>query len=381
MLKLEKRGKKGIFWVTGTLNGERYRESTRTNSRTHAQSILAKRQDQILDRAVFGEKKTTTFAECAALYMEQGGERKFLAPLIKRFDGMRMSEVTQAVVSRAAQELYPNQGLASRVRTVFTPLNAVVRSAHRAGMCELVIFEKPKFKTKPVKYADDRWFEIVLPYCGLRLAAIILFITLTGARVQEACDLLWREVDLDRREAILQITKGGGSRRVLLAPVLIQALTRLADEYGCQAGGRVFGYAARWSVNQAIERACDRANLAAGAIAWEKRISPKTGKTEKVRVILKPLAVEYLSSHKVGRHAFAARLLREGHSLKLVQEAGGWKVARMVTDHYGHLEPSQIDDAVRQSGSGLRMSDTPFRQKGSPKLPPPTHQGEEPQNG
>ena len=85
----------------------------------------------------------------------------------------------------------------------------------------------------------------------------------------------------------------------------------------------VFGYAGRWSVNQAIERACQRAG------------------------------VPYLSSHKVGRHAFAARLLRAGHSLKLVQEAGGWRVARMVSDHYGHLERSQISAAIKASGTNL----------------------------
>ena len=377
MLKLEKRGKKGIFWITGTLNGERYRESTRTNSRTHAQSILAKRQDDILDSAVFGEKKTTTFAECAQLYMEQGGERKFLAPLIKRFDGMRMSEITQAVVSRTAQELYPNQGAASRVRTVFTPLNAVLRTAHRAGMCELVMFEKPKLKKTNVRYADDRWFELVLPYCNLRLASVILFMTLTGARVQEACDLYWRDVDWAHCEAPLQTTKTGVPRKLPLAPVLMQALTRLAADSGGHPNDRVFGYTARWSVNQAIERACDRANLAAGAIRLEK----VPGKTERKRVILGSLAVEYYTSHRVGRHAFAARLLREGHSLKLVQEAGGWKVARMVTDHYGHMERSQIDDAVRQSGSGLKMAETPFTQKGSAKLLPPAQQGEDGQNG
>jgi hypothetical protein len=36
----------------------------------------------------------------------------------------------------------------------------------------------------------------------------------------------------------------------------------------------------------------------------------------------------------------ASGFRRQGHSLRLVQQAGGWKVARMVTDHYGDLERS-----------------------------------------
>ena len=55
---------------------------------------------------------------------------------------------------------------------------------------------------------------------------------------------------------------------------------------------QVFGYAARWSVNQAIERVCKRTKL------------------------------KYYSSYKLGRHIFVARLLESGGSLKEAQAAG-----------------------------------------------------------
>jgi integrase len=143
----------------------------------------------------------------------------------------------------------------------------------------------------------------------------VLFLTLTGARVQEACDLRHPDVSLARAEVILRHTKNGSSRRVKLAPVLMQALEMLLAEDGAPED-RVLGYGSRWSVNTAIRRACARAKI------------------------------PYLSSHIVGRHAFAARLLGEGHSLRLVQEAGAWRTARMVSDHYGHLERSHVDNAV-----------------------------------
>jgi integrase len=327
MLTLHKRGKKGLWQIKGTINGERYRESTGTTSRTHAQAILAKRQSQILDRTVFGEERTSILAEAMELYIKQGGEKRFLEPLLQRWGELRIADISQAEVTRGAHELYPGRTAAWHVRAVYTPLNAIIRQAHRAGMCELRVFEKPKVKTVPVQYADDRWFEVALPHCRLRLASIMLFMTLTAARVQEACDLVWRDVDLLRREAQLRKTKNNTARRVVLPPVVLQALRLLADEYGQKADERVFGYASRWSVNQAIARACKRAGL------------------------------PYLSSHKVGRHAFAARLLRQGHSIKLVQEAGGWKVARMVTDHYGHLEASQVDDALSRSGDVFQIAD------------------------
>lgn len=321
MLELHRRkgAKKGVWQIRGTINGDRVRESTGTDSRTHAEAILSKRQTELLDRAVWGEARTSTFAEAVVYYLEKGGEARFLEPLVKRWGDRRIAELSESEISRATHELYPARTAAWHVRAVYTPLNAVIRRAHRAGMCELRAFDKPTVKTKPVTYARDDWFELVLPHCSFRLASIILFLTLTGARVQEACDLTSSDVDLARAEATLRHTKNGTARVVKLAPILLEALETLMASSSSRE--RLFGYAARWSVNQAIERACARAEA------------------------------PYLSSHKIGRHAFAARLLREGHSLRMVQEAGGWKVARMVSDHYGHLERSQVDAAVSGVGT------------------------------
>jgi integrase len=145
--------------------------------------------------------------------------------------------------------------------------------------------------------------------------------------VTEACTLVWDDVDLESAQALLRETKNGTSRVADFAAPVTTALHEIRPSMPAVAA-RVFGYAARWSVNQAIERACARAQA------------------------------PYMSSHRIGRHAFAARLLRDGHSLKLVQEAGGWKAARMVSDHYGHLERSQISAVIKNSGTNLTQRPT-----------------------
>lgn len=329
MLSLTKRKdakKKGIWQIVGTVGGVPYRKSTGTSSKPHAEAILANLQAQAIERQVWGEKRTCLFAEAATYYMQQGGEARFLTKLIERFGSMRVNDITSRMVADAADEIYPGTSVAYRVRVVYTPMNAIIRKAFKGGLCDMVAIEKPRIKDKPVEYAGDEWFKRVLRHCNVRLMAIILFMTLTGARVQEACNLTWRHVRLERAEAELRKTKAGNARIVKLPPVLIHALRLVADALLTKlpAGEgledhldrRVFGYSQRFSVNQAIERACARAKA------------------------------PYMSSHKIGRHAFAARLLREGHSLKLVQEAGGWAVARMVTEHYGHMEQKMIDRAV-----------------------------------
>jgi integrase len=77
---------------------------------------------------------------------------------------------------------------------------------------------------------------------------------------------------------------------VVLPGLVYEALARLKGRHG-----PLFGFKQRHSLNQAIARACRRA-------------------------MLPPM-----SSHKIWRHAFAARLLSQGSTLKNVKEAGGWK--------------------------------------------------------
>ena len=92
--------------------------------------------------------------------------------------------------------------------------------------------------------------------------------------------------------------------------------TLLAADGETEPDKGVFGCANRWSVNQAIERVCDGAKI------------------------------KYYSSHKLGRHAFVARLLDSGGSLKEAQEAGGWASIQIVADTYGHLEEQAVYQTV-----------------------------------
>lgn len=54
----------------------------------------------------------------------------------------------------------------------------------------------------------------------------------------------------------------------------------------------------------------------------------------------------YLSTHQVGRHTFAARLLNAGFDIKTVKEAGRWKKLAIVDETYGHLEQRAAHDAM-----------------------------------
>lgn len=322
MLKLWRRpdAVKGTWRIRGSLGGRRHDESTGTDSRTHAEAILARRQKEILDAHTFGPERTTSFGEAVELYVRSGGEVRFLEPLVRAFGPRRMADITQADVMRFITERYPKTGSQGINRQVYTPLIAIYRIANKAGMGPLPTFIRPKLERgSAVRFATDDDLRRILPYCSARLVGAIMTMSLGGARASEACRLEDPDIDWARGDVTLRETKNGSPRVICAGSPLMASLYPLRG-----ATGPLFGFASRYSLNQALGRSCDRAGL-----------QPP------------------FSTHEVGRHAFAARHLREGRTLLEVQKLGGWKSYRMVAEVYGHLERSSLDDAMRTTGANL----------------------------
>jgi integrase len=337
MLKLVKRV--DTWWISGTIGGVRVRESTGTHSRRHAEAVLTKRQQEILDRHVFGEQVTATWAEAVNLYLDLGGEARYLEPLTERWGLLRLAAITPLELARVARDVYPGAAASTLDRQLYTPAIAVLNAAAEAGLCPVPKFRRPKVKRELVEAPDDGWIVALLQSVQLpgvwrpnspaairraaacrRVTALVLLMTLTGARISEAVNLKRRHVNLDTADALLASTKNGDPRRFDLAHDLVAALRALPDDGPDSA---VLGYASRWTAAQAIERAAIAAKL------------------------------PHYSPHQIGRHAFAQRMLADGHTLKAVQEAGGWKDIAIVARHYGHLERSAVAEAMRSSGTKL----------------------------
>lgn len=350
-LKLEKEGK--IWYVRGSLNGRRVRESTRTHRRDLAEAHLRKIQKDIEDR-VYHSKKT--LSEAIAIYVEKGGEKRYLHLIHERFGKDALSDITPEAVSRFALETFGHMKASSIRRQYYTPLNAVMKAAHQAGMCPLVRFKPPKVERVMRSYATAEWLRTFHSYAWPQISIFVLFTSSTAARVTEACNLTLRDIDFERGYVILRMTKNGSGRSISVPKNLLGYILQWVDmenarRRGMKKGAKaeiamdepVFCYSSRWSVNQAIERVCDRVNIAMGALVMEG--NKKVWLTEPM--------FPYHSSHNVGRHAFAARLLAEGRSLKFVAEAGGWKSIQIVSENYGHLERSAVDDRLRESTAAM----------------------------
>lgn len=248
-----------------------------------------------------------TFSEAAESYIQHGGEARYLPRLIEEVGHRPVAAMTPLEVRTTAVALYPDASPATRNRQAITPARAVLYHAHELGWrtpARIRLFPAPK--TRQTIPAGRRWLETFVDRCDQdalpHLAACVLFMNLTGARVSEAVNLMGDQVDLRQRTALLLRTKTDLNSLRYLPDQLVERLRDLDP----RPGERVFRYTSRFSINERIGAVCDRAGLA------------------------------YKSSHTVGRHAFATNALNAGVSVRVAMDAGGWKSSSIFLETYAH---------------------------------------------
>jgi integrase len=317
--------KRGRFWfargtvpslqASGKIVNVRVERSLRAESRKDA---IAKAAD--IDRYYWElayrpkPKCGPTFAEAAKTYiLTKGRSDRFLTKLIEHFKDTPIDQIDQRAATDASSKLYPGWKASSLSRAVYTPLCAIgVRGLKR-----------PSCATAPLGIPDERWFDSVIRHAPPKLAALIIFLTLTGRRVGEALALTEKDIDENGCAHICR-TKTGTAVLVRV-PDLCRAMLADADTYYSRRGvgqpsKRLFGYASLQSASVALRRTCERAG------------------------------VPYYSFLKVGRHSFATRGLKAGKSIKWLQIAGGWKSHKSL-DRYLHLEQSEVARDVEELGA------------------------------
>lgn len=248
-----------------------------------------------------------SFSLAADSYIQHGGEARFLPRLIERFGPDPVASITPVAVHQAAFDLYPDASNGTRNRQVITPARAVLYHAHEMGWrmpARIRLLKAPK--TSTVVPANRRWMERFLDRAdadNLRhLAACVLFMNQTGARISEAVALEGQHVDLVRRTAMLAKTKTETNSLRWMPDLLLERIREL----GPAPGQRVFRYTSRFSVNERIAAVCHRAGL------------------------------PYKSSHVAGRHAFATNALNAGVGVRAAMDAGGWKSSVIFLETYAH---------------------------------------------
>jgi integrase len=256
--------------------------------------------------------------------------KKYLIPIIERVGHKTLAEITQRVVDKLQEHIYPGCSAATIDRQLYTPIIAVMRHAkHRyqlkrpAGADSLPQLDVP----------TNDWYPAVLRAANPYLRAFIITERLTGRRPDE---LLNRQRnDFNDEMGTLAVWDGKGKQHIVLtlpepALIAIRALPdlRMAKKGATKPGERLthakrhflFGTNHKSTMREWLVDACNEAG------------------------------VRYHMAKEAGRHAFVTKNLEEGKSLKWVMEAGRWKTLKIVAEKYGHLERQEVDRQAREAG-------------------------------
>lgn len=361
-LKRFRRGK--TWYVRGTVAGSYCYETTGTADPKKAEAYRAKREAELWERRVYGDRAVVTFNEAAVSYLQarqpSDAEKLYIRRLTDHFGTTKLAKIDQAALDRAyAEILKPDAAPATKARGVLSPLCAILNHAARRGWCGKPAFEHPQLPT-----GKTRWLS-PLEYLQLEEAAsehirpLLRFIACTGARVAEAIELEWTAVDLPESKAVFWITKNTRPRAAALPPAAVVSLAKMETKEG-----RVFRrpdgepYADRkretgGQIRKSFETACIRAGFV--DVVLDDRGEPVLDEKEI------PVVTPNLTPHDL-RHSWATWFYCLTRDPFLLRDEGGWQTVRMV-ERYAHLMRSDLaaDVAAVWGASHPRIGALPVR--------------------
>ena len=301
-LRLRKHGE--IWHYTGTVAGRRLRGSTKTSQRKEAERVA----NEVESRELQGRRdpgSVLTFAQAAIEYRKSHTTPpKYLDLVEDHWRDTPVKDITRGALKRAAIILLPNGSGAYRNRAVIVPTQAVINHASELEMCpplRVRRFPEPKRTKEPATW---QWIEAFMAQTSPHLGALACFMFLTGARISEALNVCWGDVDLQASRVKIVMGKLGGDERLArMPPPLVAALANIGGDRDPER--HVFPYAAYDSVRKPWDAAVKRAGI--------KQVTP----------------------HGC-RHGFATGLMHAGVDPITVAKRGGWKSPAQLFKTYGH---------------------------------------------
>ncbi|WP_267550283.1 site-specific integrase [Rhizobium rhizogenes] len=318
-ISIYKRG--DIYHYRGTVNGRRLRGTCQTSDRKTALRIASAKEQEAWKGDLDGPDAILTFAEAVEHYKAAARSHRFLNLVANYWKDMLVKQITSGLIRQAAIVLYPTATGATRNRHVIVPTQAVINYAASLELCRHIKVERFEEKYKIKKPVTWEWVQSFMEHANPHLGALCCFMFLTGARISEAIDLRWHEVDLHEAKAIIRQTKIGDERKAHLPPILVTAIANIQSNR--EPDAKVFKYSTRSTAEP----------------QWEK--------------VWKRAKIERLTFHCC-RHGFATSLLHKGVDPITVAKLGGWKSAEHVFQTYGH---AMEDDTLAN-----RLVDTPMTQ-------------------
>ncbi len=339
-LKITRRKDTGAFTIVGTVAGQRVRLRAQSDDRRLAEEEAAALEAKLLRAEWHGERRgARSFAEAVVSYLSaearSASTKGRLNRILKAMGDIPLSAVTQERVDRLRQQvLGPKASPATVRRGLIVPIRAVLRHAHRRGWCGAPSFDIPRQPQGRTLYLLPSEAHHLVQAAAPHLRPLIHLLIGTGARMAEALELDWRDVDLAGARVIFWRTKGQKRRIANMPPSVVAALSALPHRTGA-----VFQWRRKESRKSGARKPtprayADRGRQGGGQIktAWRGAVK---------RAGVDPA----LTPHDL-RHVWASWRYALHRDLLRLKVEGAWSSVALV-ERYAHLLPEGHEAEIR----------------------------------
>jgi integrase len=341
-IKAVPRSGTSFLYARGTVRGQRVFESTGTADPEQAKAYCALREAEIWQSSVFGVKAAVPFPRAVTAFITANApsqaDQKRLKALLLHFKTTTLDKIDQEALDRAYQVLLPTGASnANKLRTILAPLRAVLNHAAKRKWCDVPKFEIPPQAPPRVAFLLPHQATALIQHAAPHLRPLLAFCLFTGARLSEALELEWQDVDLFAGRVVFRKTKGKRERHFDLPPAAIGALSAIGHRIG-----KVF-------LTGEIKNKAGRVVVAAHAYHHNGRQAGGQIKTGWASAC-KRAGIAGFRPHDL-RHTWATWHYCLHKDLLLLRNEGGWQSSDQV-EIYAHKMPDAYRTQIESMLAG-----------------------------
>tara|TARA_R110000868_G_scaffold382638_1_gene649271 strand:- start:394 stop:1371 length:978 start_codon:yes stop_codon:yes gene_type:complete len=316
-----KRG--STYWIDIMINGNRIRESLKTDDKKLAQQLYDMRSADAWKVGVLKVKPKKTFKDACAKWLVEMGSKKSIADdkgkialLLPKMGDKLLADIDRDLIEDLLTGgLLPAQRSAATRNRYRALIRAILRKCERewGWMDRGPTFRTEKEPFKRVAFLTREQAQLLVGCLPEWHRNPVRFALLTGLRKSNVYGMCWEEVNLAAASALVHADEAKAGNKILV-PLNKSAVAMLESLQGPRQG-RVWGEV-RSIGSTTWERACVNADLPG------------------------------FRFHDL-RHTWASWHAMGGTPLSVLQELGGWHSPQMV-QKYAHLSPAHLADAAEK---------------------------------
>lgn len=343
-LKVIRRKDSDSLQIVGTINlpdgtSKFVRKAPQSKILKIAREEAAALETELIRLGYHGQRRgVRPFSDAVQSYLDSGtraeGDKQRLIRICEALGNVAIGSVNQEMINEVRKKILKPEASPSTIsRGIIVPVRAVLRHAQKLGWCDMPVFELPKRVRGRTNYLLPPEVDQLVVAAAPHIKPLIVFNVGTGARMSEAIELEWRDVDLVGARATFWDTKNGERRVAALPPVVVKNLAAIPHR-----DGRVF----RWQT--VTPKRAGKAPPRVADYADRKREYGGQIKTAWHGAIRRSGLNPELHPHDL-RHTWASWHYAVNRDLLALKVEGGWSSVTLV-ERYAHLLPAGYEKAI-----------------------------------